>query len=833
MVGLVLVSHSRSLADAVADLLRRVVSPELRLACSGGVGDDRALLGTDAIEIQEAISAVYSDDGVLVLMDMGSAILSAETAKDFLNPEEQEKVRLTSAPIVEGGMAAAVQANLGASLEAVANAALQGLLLKQDHVQDVPSTAPAAAPAPAPLSNEILDMTIQNPHGLHLRPAALLIKTLAGFPGEVFVENRTAGRGPSLARSLVDLARLQIREGDLVRFSISAPDPRPVIESIRSLVESQFGDADQTAPAKEAGGPPDLSQPFGVSRGIAIGRPVLLDTIASSAPTYTVESGSDVTEEVEKLRSAVAEAIAEFDGRIERLRASLQRQEVEIFDAQRMIFSDPTILKEAQAKIQEQHLNAAAAWQETLSRYAADQEKADDPYLRARAADFREVERTVLSHLIDEKNRSSLPNGAFADPTILVCEELTPTLAEQFLRLSIAGVIQLGGGPTSHGAILARALALPAIGGGRNSLERLRTAQCVAISGSDGSLWIDPSSDLLADLARRQQSERAESARTLEESRISAITADGVQVRVGGNAGASSDISSARTNGAEFIGLFRSEFLFQNFDQVPDEDQQLAAYREALAPAQGAFPVTVRLLDVGGDKPLKFLPQAKEANPFLGVRGIRLLMANQRFFRAHLRAVLRLADSFQIQLMVPMITDVSEILATRRLLEEIAGELAAANVPHRWPIPVGVMIETPAAALLIDQLLPHVEFVSIGTNDLTQYILCAERGSASVSAFSDALHPAVLRICEEVIQAAQKREIKTSICGEIASDPEAIPIWLGIGLRDLSVTAAAIPATKALIRKLGLSAIAARWAAKRLTFEGPSDVRTFSRSLTN
>ncbi len=833
MVGLVLVSHSRSLAEAVADLLRRVVSPDLRLACSGGVGDDRALLGTDAIEIQEAITAVYSDDGVLVLMDMGSAILSAETAKDFLNPEDQEKVRLTSAPIVEGGMAAAVQANLGASLDAVVNAALQGLLLKQDHVQDAPSTSPDASPAPDPLSNEILDVTIQNPHGLHLRPAALLIKTLAAFPGEVFVENRTAGRGPSLARSLVDLARLQIREGDLVRFSISAPDPQPVIESIRSLVESQFGEADQTVPPKEADSAPDLSQPFGVSRGIAIGRPVLLDTIVSSVPTYTVQSGSDVTREVGKLRSAVAEAIAEFDGRIERLRASLQRQEVEIFDAQRMIFSDPTILKEAQAKIQEQHLNAAAAWQETLSRYAADQEKADDSYLRARAADFREVERAVLSHLIDEKKRSVLPDEAFTDSTILVCEELTPTLAEQFLRLSIAGVIQLGGGPTSHGAILARALALPAIGGGRNSLERLRTAQCVAISGSEGSLWIDPSLDLLADLARRQQSERSESARALEESQNFAITADGVSVRVGGNAGASNDISSARTNGAEFIGLFRSEFLFQNFEQVPDEDQQLAAYREALAPAQGAFPVTVRLLDVGGDKPLKFLPQAKEANPFLGVRGIRLLMANQRFFRAHLRAVLRLADLFQIQLLVPMITDVSEILATRKLLGEIAGELTAENVPHQWPIPVGVMIETPAAALLIDQLLPHVEFVSIGTNDLTQYILCAERGSALVSAFSDALHPAVLRICEEVVKAAQKREIKTSICGEVASDPEAIPIWLSLGLRELSVTAAAIPATKALIRKLGISAIATQWAAKRLTFEGPSDVRTFSRSLTN
>jgi multiphosphoryl transfer protein len=833
MVGLVLVSHSRSLAEAVADLLRRVVSPDLRLACSGGVGDDRALLGTDAIEIQEAISAVYSEDGVLVLMDMGSAILSAETAKDFLNPEDREKVRLTSAPIVEGGMAAAVQANLGASLDAVADAALQGLLLKQEHVQDAPSTDPAQSSGPDTLSKEILDVTIQNPHGLHLRPAALLIKTLAGFPGEVFVENRTAGRGPSLARSLVDLARLQIREGDLVRFSISAPDPQPVIKSIQSLVESQFGDADQTAPAKEPNGAPDLSQPFAVSRGIAIGRPVLLETIVSAVPTYTTQSESDITREVGKLRSAVAEALAEFDERVERLRASLQRQEIEIFDAQRMIFSDPTILKEALAKIQEQHLNAAAAWQETLSRYAADQEKADDPYLRARGADFREVERTVLSHLMDEKSRSSLPNEAFTDSTILVCEELTPTLAEQFLRLSIAGVIQLGGGPTSHGAILARSLALPAIGGGRNSLERLRTAQRVAISGSEGSLWIDPSSDLLADLARRQQSERAESARALEESRNFAITVDGVQVRVGGNAGGASDISGARTNGAEFIGLFRSEFLFQNFEQMPDEDHQLAAYREALAPAQGAFPVTVRLLDVGGDKPLKFLPQAKEANPFLGVRGIRLLMANQQLFRTHLRAVLRLADSFQIQLMIPMITDLSEVLATRRLLVEIAGELAAAKVPHKWPIPLGVMIETPAAALLIDQLLPHIEFVSIGTNDLTQYILCAERGSALVSAFSDALHPAVLRICEEVIQAAQKREIKTSICGEIASDPEAIPIWLALGLRELSVTAAAIPATKALIRRLGIPAIAAQWAAKRLSFEGPADVRTFSRSLRN
>ncbi len=830
MVGLVLVSHSRPLAEAVGELLRRVVSAELPLTCSGGVGDDRAVLGTDAIEIQEAISTVYSDDGVLVLMDMGSAILSAETAKEFLNAEQQEKVRLTSAPLVEGGIAAAVQAQMGASLDEVANAALQSLLPKQDQVQDVPQRASAASPAPDLSVHVVLDLTIQNPHGLHLRPAAMLIKTLAGFPGEVLIENRSAGRGPVLARSLVDVTRLQIREGDSVRFSIASPDPKPVIDSIRSLVESQFGESARPVPPSEENGAPDISQPFGVSRGIAIGRPLLLDAIVASVPTYTVESAPDIKREVEKLRSAVAAAIAEFDRRIDRLRASLHQYELDIFDAQRMIFTDPTILKEVQVKIQELHLNAAAAWHEILSRYAVDQEKADDPYLRARAADFREVERTVLASLTDENKGSALPDCAFTDPTILICEELTPTLAEQLRQLSIAGVIQLGGGPTSHGAILARALGLPAIGGTRKSLERLRTAQQVAISGSEGTLWIDPPPDVLANLVRRQQLEHSEAGRALQESQEPAITKDGIPVQVGGNAGSAKDISSARANGASFIGLFRSEFLFQDFDREPDEEQQLAAYREALAPG-GSFPVTIRLLDVGGDKPLKFLPQPKEANPFLGVRGIRLLMANPRFFRAHLRAILRLADSFRVRLLIPMITDVSEILATRRMLAEIAGELTEASLAHQWPIPVGAMIETPSAGILIDQLLPHLDFVSIGTNDLTQYVLCAERGSASLSSFSDALHPAVLRICEQVIHSAREREVKASICGEIASDPEALPIWLGIGLREFSVTAAAIPATKAMIRKLDISGIASQWASKRLSFEGPSDVRKFSRSF--
>ena len=831
MVGLVLVSHSRPLAEAAGDLVRRTInSPDLKLACSGGTGDNREELGTDAIEIQEAIAATYSDDGVLVLMDMGSAILSAETAKEFLSPEQQEKVFLTSAPLVEGGIAAAIQAQSGSSLNEVANAARQSLLPKQEQIQDSGPLLPGPIETISSLPSETIDVTILNPHGLHLRPAATLIKSLSRYPAEVLIENRTANRGPVPVRSLVDVTRLQIREGDLVRFSVSAPDPIPVISAIRALIETRFGEA--SAHAKETADVlTEGSQIFGVSRGIAIGRPLLLESIAPAIPARKVESEEDASREFAQLKTAISTAAQEFDARIERLRPTLRDDHLGVFEAQRMILADQTILQEVRIQIENQHLNSAAAWHSVLSRYAADQEQVEDPYLRARAADFREVDRMVLSHLVDVQKEPGAPTQAFLSPTLVICEELTPTLAEQFHRDSAAGVIQLGGGATSHGAILARAFALPAIGGARENLDRLKSAQQVAIDGSNGLLWIDPPQNVLDDLIERRRREQTEHEEAVQASRDPSRTKDGILVQVGANAGSATDIASALVNGAEFVGLFRSEFLFQKFDREPDAETQLAAFSDALAPSNGSIPITIRLLDVGGDKPLKFLPQPKEANPFLGVRGIRLLLANQRFFRAHLQAILRVAHSFPVQLLIPMITDVSEVRATRRLLAEIAKDLKTTNTPHRWPIPVGAMIETPSAGILIEQLLPHLDFISIGTNDLTQYVLCAERGSASLATFSDSLHPAVLEICEQIIDAAVIHKKKASICGEIASDPEGIPIWVGLGLREISVAATAIPATKSLLRKLDALRIAKQLDSKLHTFDGPSEVRKFSRAL--
>ncbi len=832
MVGLVLVSHSRPLAEATADLIRRTVNnPELRLTCSGGIGEHREELGTDAVEIQEAIGTVYSGDGVVVLMDMGSAILSAETAKDFLDPAQQPQVRLTSAPLVEGGIAAAIQAQLGSSIDEVVNAARQSLLPKQDQIQDTDSPVQATVDVVQAAPSETVDVTILNPHGLHLRPAATLIKSLSRFPGEVLIENKTANRGPVAVRSLVDVARLQIREGDSVRFSISGSDPKPAAAAIRALIENRFGEAPASTTESDAPSN-ENSRLFGVSGGIVVGRILLLDSIPVAIPTRRVESVADMARETEQLAAAISAAAEEFDERIDRLRPTLREDHLGVFEAQRMILADPTAFQEARDQIEKQHLNSAAAWHSVLSRYVADQEQVEDPYLRARAADFREVERMVLSHLAEETENSGLPRETFVSPTLVVCEELTPTLAEQFHRDAVAGVIQLGGGTTSHGAILARAFTLPAIGGARDHLAGLKSAQKVAIDGAKGLLWIDPAQNVLDELLASQLDAKSRQEQALLASREPCRTKDGILVQVGANAGSSSDMASAVANGAEFVGLFRSEFLFQKFDREPDVEMQLAAYREALAPSNRTIPITIRMLDVGGDKPLKFMPQSKEANPFLGVRGIRLLMANPRLLRTHLQAILRLAHSFPLQLLIPMVTDVSEVLATKKLLIEIAKELKTANTPHRWPIPLGAMIETPSAGILIDQLLLHLDFISIGTNDLTQYLLCAERGNASLAKFSDALHPAVLEICEQIIDTAVLHRKKVSICGEIASDPEAVPIWLGLGLREISITASAIPGTKSLIRQLETLRIAKRLDSKIHTFTESSEVRNFSKTLT-
>jgi phosphoenolpyruvate-protein phosphotransferase/dihydroxyacetone kinase phosphotransfer subunit len=829
MVGLVLVSHSRRLAEAAVDLIKRTIGPDIAIAAAGGVGDDRVELGTDAVDIQEAILSVCSADGVLVLMDMGSAILSAETAKDLLGSDMPEPVLLSSASLVEGSIAAAVQIQIGSVLSDVANAAKQGLVPKEDQLGDSVFTGAAIAPEPSSPGKE-LKFTIGNPHGLHLRPAATLIKTLAPFAATVQIENQSAKRGPIAVKSLVDLGRLHIRQGDSVRFTVSGPDDQAALAAITELVQTNFGESASTpqpAPAVPLG-TPAAGKPFPVSAGIAVGKPLFLDQIEASIPDYTVTDEQGTREEIEKLQAALQRSDTEFALRYERFRSSLDPETLAILDAQRLILSDGTILAEVESIIRKRHCNAARAWHTVLSGLASEQEAIADEYLRGRAADFREVRSLVVAQLTE--GLPQLQFSADARNVILVCDELTPSLADAIRQSSIEGVLQLYGGTTSHGAILARALRLPSIGGAAGLTEQIRDAEGIAFDGTNGALWINPSQEDLAKLDAERQAGRVAFEASLIESQRPALTKDGIQVNVAANAGSRADIEQAVQYGADSIGLFRSEFLFQKFVALPAEAEQLAAYRDALAPLVSQV-VTLRLLDIGGDKPLEFLTVPHEMNPFLGVRGIRLLLRNQPFLRSHLRAIIRLSAEHQLKILVPMVTDRLEMLILKNLLSELHSELDRDHLPHAWPIPLGAMIETPAAALLADQLALDCDFLSFGTNDLTQYVLCAERGNPLLNTYSDALHPAVLRICQQAIDLARPSKIPVSICGEIASDPEALPIWLGLGLRNLSVTPASIPNIKSLIRKLDISRIAPQVRNPQRSFSTAETVRSFAKNL--
>jgi dihydroxyacetone kinase phosphotransfer subunit len=842
MIGLLLVSHSRALAEAAVDLIRRTVGDSIPIAAAGGVGETHSEIGTDAIDIQNGIESVAQTDGVIVLMDMGSAILSTEMAKDLLG--DSIKVQLCSGPLVEGGIAAAVQIQAGSSVADVVAAAQGSLLPKQEQLGESPRVETAKPPV---VADERFETVLQNLYGLHLRPVAGLIRSLGADAKAVQIENVTSKRGPVVAASLVDIARLQGKKGDTIRFLLSGPNTariRKVIETFLAQLKLEDASSVQSIPAKEE---PASLIPIAVSPGLALGRIFFDDQLDIKIPETPPHSPEEIDAECQRLTEAIRTAQHNVGQRVAKFRSSLSPGDLAILEAQQLILSDEILLAKTQERIRSKPANAAAAWYQTLTEVAEDQAKSADHYLRQRANDFREAASAVVQQLIGQTDR-------FANLTedgVLVCAELNPTLIDQIQSTRIMGVIELGGGSLSHGAILARSIGLPAIGNAAQSEPMLRSARTVAIDGSTGQMLIDPSAEVVQEWRQRQAAAQEMQERAVQLSQQPATSIDKVEFLIAANAGKRRDVELALRNGADGIGLFRSEFLFDAFRTLPSEEEQFVAYRDALEPILAEpqrnsakspeslgtnstvptqFPVVLRLLDIGGDKPLPFLSPGQESNPFLGVRGLRLLLRNPAFFESHLCAVLRLADLFSIKLLVPMVTSATEILRLKQQLETAHESLKGRNVTHRWPIEIGVMIETPAAAITFDQMIEHLDFASIGTNDLTQYVLSAERGNPQLEEFADSLHPAVLRLCQRVIELANQSRLPISICGEIASDPIAVPLLAGLGLRVLSVAPTAVPTIKATIRALSLTEMTAEKIAHLLRYQSAAEIRQALRA---
>ena len=843
MIGIVLVSHSAVVAEGVAALAAQMAAPEVRICAAGGL-DEPGVLGTDAARVLRAVEAVWSDDGVLVLMDLGSAVLSAEMAVDLLDDERSPLVLLTEAPFLEGAVAAAVAAGLGEPLEACAAEARRGLEAKAVQLgREEPGAGPATGPDAAEPAGEPAGagepaaearVVVTPPLGLHARPAALLVRTAAGFDARVTVADLTSSRGPVSARSLSAVATLGARRGDVLLLTATGPDAQQALAALRRLADEDFGGepalatacdasrgtgAARPAPIRQdtlAGGAAPGTVLVGVaaSPGLASGR---AGRLRASAPAGPAPPAGDAGSEWRALELALAATATELRQAQTAVAAQAAAADAAILGAHLLFLEDEELLTAARRRVRDGGETAAAAWTQAVAEAADAWDRVEDAYQRERAEDLRAVGAQVAAHLAGGGHMQ-----AARGTEVLVAADLSPSQVAALRGSDVRALACAAGSPTAHAAILARAMGLPAVVAVGPALLTVPDGATLVVDGGAGSVTVDPTAAQLVDVERRrEEASRGASAARAAAARP-AVTRDGVRVLVEANIATPDDAAAAAAAGADGVGLLRTEFLFLDMPDMPSEDEQAEAYDRAAAALDG-LPLTVRTLDAGADKPLPYLPRPPEANPFLGLRGLRLGLARPELLLPQLRAVLRVAARRPLRVMFPMVATAREVRDALDLLEQAEMGLRTAGVAAGAP-EVGVMVEVPSAALTAESLAPLVDFLSLGTNDLAQYTLAAERGNAALGALGDALHPAVLRLIAGTAAAATRAGRRVSVCGEIAGDTAALPLLVGLGVRELSVTPVLVPAVKAAVRAVDVPE-ARRLAAKAQDAESAEEVR--------
>jgi phosphoenolpyruvate-protein phosphotransferase len=546
-------------------------------------------------------------------------------------------------------------------------------------------------------------------------------------------------------------------------------------------------------------------QGIAASRGIAIGRSFRLrQTDVHVARTIV----KDRAAERKRLDDAVQVALAQLAEVKAKAEVESGAEQAAIFEAHALMLDDPELLDAVHKSIAGEGLNAEAAVHDASEKYAQMLEALDDEYLRARSTDVRDVATRLVRVLAGAA--SSITAG-LSEPSVILARDLTPSETVMLDKTLVLGFCTAEGGPTAHTAILARSLGLPAIVGAGAGILEIEDGTPLAMDGGAGTVLVQPSEAIVSEWRERQSAAADVLSKARQRALEPAITRDGHRVEVVANIGKPADAQVAREAGAEGVGLFRSEFLYLERATMPSEDEQYEAYR-AVVDAFGQQPVVVRTLDVGGDKKLPYLEMAPEENPFLGLRGVRLCLAQPEVFRPQLRALLRAGVDRNLKVMFPMISTVAEVRQARAAVEECRAALNAEGKRAAEKVELGIMIEVPAAAIMADHLAPVVDFFSIGTNDLSQYTLAADRTNARVSGLANAFQPAVLRLIRDVIAAAHAHGKWAGLCGELAGEPLAIPILLGLGLDEFSMNAPAIPLAKEILR--GLTREEARAIAK-------------------
>ena len=533
---------------------------------------------------------------------------------------------------------------------------------------------------------------------------------------------------------------------------------------------------------------------IGASEGVSIGKVLLFIEEEMTIPEEKA-AHSTIESEFTKLEDGLKKSKTQLIAIREKVKEKMGEDKAAIFDGHIMLLEDEDLIMEVQEKIKG-GMPAAKALNEGIEEYCTMISQLDDPYLRERAADLQDIGKRWLKNLLGIKinDLSNLEPG-----TIVVTHDLTPSDTAQLDLVNCVGFITEIGGKTAHSAIMARSLELPAVVGVKGILSEAKEGETVIMDGEAGELFLDPSAELISEYVLKRETLQKEKEELRKLIKEEAITKDGRKVDIWGNIGSPNDIVAVLESGATGIGLYRTEFLFMNSDHFPTEEEQYQAYRIVAEKMQGK-PVTIRTMDIGGDKELPYLDLPKEMNPFLGYRAIRISLENKDMFKTQLRAILRASQYGQIKIMYPMISSINEIRSANIILEECKKELDEIGKIYDRNIKVGIMIETPSTAIIAYKFAKEVDFFSIGTNDLTQYFLAVDRGNEMVSTLYNSFNPAVLEAIQKVIDAAHDANISVSMCGEFAGDKKATKLLLGMGLDSFSMSASSGLQVKKIIR---------------------------------
>lgn len=560
------------------------------------------------------------------------------------------------------------------------------------------------------------------------------------------------------------------------------------------------------------------------SRGIAVGNVYKYIQEEIIVPDYTVADG-DVEAEIGKFAAAMAATLKQLDIIRQKALVDMGPEEAAIFEAHMQIAQDPSLSDGIKSLVESTKTNVVAATAQTIDTFAGIFLGMDDPYMRERGADIKDIGDRLMRNMLGMNPRGL---SHVSGEVILVAHDLAPSDTASLDKNVVKGIVTAAGGPTSHAAIMARTLEIPAVMG-VGDIESFVDGARAVVLGTDGVALMNPSDAEWADYSAQAEAFQDELKRLKDSANLEAVTVDGHHVDLFGNIGKSKDADNAINMGASGIGLYRTEFLYMENDELPAEDVQFEEYKQVAESLHGN-PVIIRTMDIGGDKELKCLDLPEEMNPFLGYRAIRISLNRPDIFKVQLRALLRASAFGDIHIMYPMIASVEEVKCANAMLEECKAELRKEGVAFNEDIKVGIMIEVPAAAVIAPILAKYVDFFSIGTNDLCQYTLAVDRMNEAIGNLYQPLHPGVLRLIKGVIDASHEQGKFTGMCGELAGDPVATMILLGLGLDEFSMTASSIPLIKNILRSVSKAECEAV-ANHALTLDTAEEITAYAKSV--